>query len=224
MELIFRLIYNWFGRRITKKSLLKKPYKWGYSSSKGFYIGLKLTLAIDCKTMQPLAMLIHERSPNDAKIFDEILRELKRRRIYRKGDRILFDKGYFSKDNYQIAITKHKTAVLIFPRGKNPLQKVFDNISYPIECFTGENRNKDLYREITSKSRKMLKKWKDYKGIRSKIEDFNKILKQALSLRRIHHYTKESIYKTTYLNVLLAGLITSQGYKTKRTIQQLTET
>jgi len=214
---------NWFGRRISKKSLEEKPYKWGYSSSKGFYIGLKLTLAIDCETMQPLAMLMHEGSPNDAKIFDEIMHELKRRRISRRGDRIFFDKGYFSKNNYQIAITKHKIAVLIFPRGKNPLQKVFDNISYPIECFTGENRNKSLYLELTRRSREMFKKWKDYKGIRSKIEDFNKILKQSLSLRRIHNYTKESIRKTTYLNVLLAGLITSQGYRTKKAIQRLTE-
>ncbi|MBZ9570191.1 hypothetical protein KQY27_01335 [Methanobrevibacter sp. TMH8] len=80
-----------------------------------------------------------------------------------------------------------------------------------------------MYLELTRKSREMFKKWKDYKGIRSKIEDFNKILKQALSLRRIHHYTKEFIYKTTYLNVLLARLITSQEYRTKKPIQQLTE-
>lgn len=214
---------NWFGRRISKKSLEKKPYQWGYSSSKGFYIGLKLSLALDCRTMQPLAMILHEGSPNDAKIFVEIMDELKRRRIVRKGDKVFFDKGYFSKENYQTAIINYESAVLIFPRGKNPLRKVFDNISYPLECFTGENKKKDLYRALTQKSRKMLGKWKNYKGIRSKIEDFNKILKQALSLRRIHNYTKESIYKKTYLNVLLAGLITSCGFRTKKEIQRLTE-
>ena len=214
---------NWFGRRISKKSLEKKPYKWGYSSSKGFYIGLKLTLALDCRTMQPLAMLLHEGSPNDAKIFDEIMDELKKRRIIRKGDKLFFDKGYFSKNNYQTAIVKYETAVLIFPKGKNPLRKVFDNISYPLECFTGENKKKDLYRTLAQKSKEMMGKWKSYKGVRSKIEDFNKILKQALSLRKIHHYTKESIYKKTYLNVLLAGLITSCGFRTKKEIQRLTE-
>jgi len=214
---------NWFGRKISKKSLEKKPYKWGYSSSKGHYIGLKLTLALDCKTMQPLAMLIHEGSPNDAKIFDEIMDELLRRRIIRKGDRLFFDRGYFSKENYQTAIVKYKIAVLIFPRGKNPLRKVFDNISYPLECFTGKNKNKELYKALAQKSREMLQRWKSYKGMRSKIEDFNKILKQALSLRKIHHYTKESINKKTYLNVLLAGLITSSGLRTKKEIQRLTE-
>jgi hypothetical protein len=214
---------NWFGRRISKKSLEEKPYKWGYSSSKSFYIGLKLTLALDCRTMQPLTMLIHEGSPNDAKLFAEIMEELKRRRITRKGDRLLFDKGYFSKDNYEKAILDYESAVLIFPRGNNPLRKVFDNISYPLECFTGKNRKKGLYRALTQRSREMMQKWKSYKGIRSKIEDFNKILKQTLSLRKIHHYTKESINKKSFLNVLLAGLITSCGFRTKKEIQRLTE-
>lgn len=141
---------NWFGRKISKKSLEEKPYKWAYSSSKGFYIGLKLTLALDCRNMQPLAMLLHEESPNDAKIFVEIMDELKRRRIIRKGDKILFDKGYFSKENYQKAIIDYESVVLIFPRGKNPLQKVFDNISYPLECFTGENKKKKLISSFSS--------------------------------------------------------------------------
>jgi len=214
---------NWFGRRISKKSLEKKPYKWGYSSSKGFYIGLKLSLVLDCKTMQPLAMLLHEGSPNDAKIFSEIMYELKRRRILRKGDRIIFDKGYFSKENYQIAIVDYESAVLIFPRGKNPLQSVFDYVSYPLECFTGENKKKHLYTALTKESKEMMEKWKNFKGIRSKIEDFNKILKEALSLRKIHHYTEESIKKNIFLNVLLAGLITASGFKTKKQIQRLTE-
>lgn len=144
---------NWFGRRISKKSLLKKPYKWAHSSSKGFYIGLKLTIALDCKTMQPIAMILHEGSPNDAKIFDEIMFELKRRRIIRKRHRLYFDKGYFSKNNYQNAITKYKTAVLIFPRGKKPVNSVFDNLCYPLECFTGKDRHKDLYKQLAKKSR-----------------------------------------------------------------------
>ena len=182
-----------------------------------------MSLVLDCKTMQPLAMLLHEGSPNDAKIFSEIMYELKRRRILRKGDRIIFDKGYFSKENYQIAIVDYESAVLIFPRGKNPLQSVFDYVSYPLECFTGENKKKHLYTALTKESKEMMEKWKNFKGIRSKIEDFNKILKEALSLRKIHHYTEESIKKNIFLNVLLAGLITASGFKTKKQIQRLTE-
>jgi hypothetical protein len=214
---------NWFGSKISKKKLEKKPYKWGFSSSKSYYIGLKLTLAIDCRTMQPVAMLLHEGTPNDAKIFDEIMNELKIRRIIHRGDRLYFDKGYFSKDNYQIAITKYKTAVLIFPRGKNPFKSFSNNISYPLECFTGKDRNKKLYEELTKKVLEMLKNWKDYKGIRSKIEDFNKLLKVGLSLRKVHRYTEESIHRIVCLNVFLGGLITSLGFRTKKEIQRLTE-
>ena len=214
---------NWFGRRISKKSLEKKPYKWGYSSSKGYYIGLKLTLAIDCKTMQPIAMLLHEGTPNDAKLFDEIMNELKIRRIIRKRDKLFFDKGYFSKDNYQIAIMKYKTSSLIFPRGKNPLKAIKDHLSYPLESFNGKTLDKEYYIALYEKAIGMLKKWKSYKGMRSKIEDFNKLLKKGLSLTKIHHYTKESIHKTVWLNVLLGGIITSLGFRTKKEIQRLTE-
>ena len=214
---------NWFARRISKKSLEKKPYKWGYSSSKGYYIGLKLTLAIDCRTMQPIAMLIHEGSPNDAKIFDEIMTKLKIRRISRKGDNLFFDKGYFSKYNYQISISKYKTVALIFPRGKNPVNSVFSDISYALDCFNEKNPNKELYEELVRRSKEKLENWKDYKGIRSKIEDFNKLLKSCFSLRRIHKYTKESMHRTVFLNVLLGGLITASGFRTKKEIQRLTE-
>ena len=214
---------NWFGRKISKKSLKKKPYKWGYSSSKGYYIGLKLTLAVDCRTMQPITMLLHEGTPNDAKIFDEIMNELKTRRIIRRGDRLFFDKGYFSKNNYQIAVMKYKTSVLIFPRGKNPVKAVSDHLSYPLEAFTGKSKDKKLYKELGDRAIEMLKKWKKYKGLRSKIKDFNKLLKVGLSLTKIHHYTKESIHRTVWLNVLLGGIITSFGFRTKKEIQRLTE-
>jgi transposase len=80
-------------------------------------------------------MLIHEGSLNDAKIFSEIIEELKRRRIIRKGDSLYFDKGYFSKQNYQIAVNTYKISPLIFSRGKNVINKVIDYISYPLECF-----------------------------------------------------------------------------------------
>jgi hypothetical protein len=105
---------------------------------------------------------------------------------------------------------------LIFPRGKNPVKSVFDNISYPLECFYGKNRDKSLYKALANKAKEMLENWKDYKGIRSKIEDFNKLFKEALFLRIIPHYTKESISKTVWSNVLLGGIITSFGFRRKR--------
>ena len=48
----------------------------------------------------PLAFLLHEGSPNDAKLFCQILKELKKRRIIREGDVLIADKGYYSYKNY----------------------------------------------------------------------------------------------------------------------------
>jgi len=214
---------NWFGRKISKQSLLDKPYNWGFSSSKGYYIGLKLTLAIDCRTMQPVAMLLHEGTPNDAKIFDEIMYELKRRRIIQRGDDLFFDKGYFSKDNYQIAITKYETLALIFPRGKNPVKSVSDNLSHSLNTFKDGGKDKEFYEALAKATLERLENWEKYKGLRSKIEDFNKLLKVGLSLTKVHRYTEESIHKFVWLNVLLGGLITSLGFRTKKEIQRLTE-
>jgi len=67
---------NWFRRKISKKSIENRPFKWAYSSSKSFYIGYKLKLAIDYQTRKLLAFLIHEGSPHDSKIYIEILEEL----------------------------------------------------------------------------------------------------------------------------------------------------
>jgi len=42
-----QLDINYFRRRIKKEDLEEKEFKWGYSPSKGYYIGYKLTVAID---------------------------------------------------------------------------------------------------------------------------------------------------------------------------------
>jgi hypothetical protein len=96
---------NWFRRRITKADLAERDYDWGYSPSKGFYIGYKLTLAIKHSSLKPLAFLLHRGSPNDSRLFGEILVELKRRRIARNGNTIICDKGYYAYKNYILAIS-----------------------------------------------------------------------------------------------------------------------
>ena len=69
---------NWFRKKITKADLEGKEFKWGYSSSKGYYIGYKLTLVIEYPSLRPVAFLLHQGSPCDAKIYEEILEELKK--------------------------------------------------------------------------------------------------------------------------------------------------
>jgi hypothetical protein len=107
---------NWLRKKIKKADLEERVFKWGYSSSKGYYIGYKLTLAIEYPSLRPVAFLLQQGSPSDAKIYEKILEELKRRRIARNGDKIIFDRGYYSYKNYVLGISKFKIIPVIFPR------------------------------------------------------------------------------------------------------------
>jgi len=46
---------NWFRKKYRRKDLKDKDYKWAYSKSKGYYIGMKLVLAIEYHFLKPLA-------------------------------------------------------------------------------------------------------------------------------------------------------------------------
>jgi len=63
-------------------------------------------------------MLIPPGSPNDAKIFDEMMSGLKIRRLIGKGQLVIADKVFYSACNYLIEINKYKIVSLIFPRKK----------------------------------------------------------------------------------------------------------
>ncbi len=142
---------NWFRRKISKKSLENRPFKWGYSSSKSFYIGYKLTLAIDYKTRKPLAFLIHEGSPHDSKIYKEILGELRRRRVMRRGDTIIMDKGYYSYLNYQLGVSRYHIVPLIFPKSNFKLKRALNSLSYPLQIFNKtkiENKTKKFFQQL----------------------------------------------------------------------------
>jgi hypothetical protein len=58
--------------------LEEKGFKKGFSKTHGSHIGDKLTLTLDFHTGQPLAILIHKGAYHDAKIFPEMLEELKK--------------------------------------------------------------------------------------------------------------------------------------------------
>ena len=90
---------NFHRNKKTKEHLKSLNLKWSYSSSKGFYIGFKATIIIDFDSMNPVSILIHSGAPNDAKLFDEIMENLHKRRIIQKGDTLIFDKGYYSYKN-----------------------------------------------------------------------------------------------------------------------------
>lgn len=221
------LDYNIKRKTRSKKYLEKQNLKWSYSSSYGFYIGFKATIVIEQKSTLPVAIIIHSGAPHDSKIFTEIMENLRKRRIIRKNDIIIFDRGYYSYKNYQIGISKYKIVPLIFPKENFKLQKLKDQLTYPLQVFNSKNieyQTKKLYQRLKTELLQKISKWKKYKPIRGKIEDFFKLCKSGLSLKKLHKYTPESAKRTAILNVLLAGLITTQGYNTKTALQKLSET
>ena len=220
------LDFNFNRNKKTKEHLKSLNLKWSYSSSKGFYIGFKATVILDYDCMNPVSILIHSGAPNDAKLFDEIMENLQKRRIIEKGDIIIFDKGYYSYKNYQLGISKYKIVPFIFPKDNFNKTKLNDQLSYPLQVFKKTKKilaQKQFYNNLKIELFKKLENWKKFKPIRGKIEDFFKLLKQGLNMREIHKYTPKSVTKTVYLNVFLGALIISQGFYSKTAIQQLSE-
>ncbi len=80
-------------------------------------------------------------------------------------------------------------------------------------------RIKRLYDKLFSSFKSFLSSWKEFKAIRSVIEDLFKVLKNSLSLKDLHRYSKRSVAKFTALYVLLLGI--SMRFNTKEKLQAL---
>ena len=208
---------NWHAKKITKESLENKEYKWGHSTHRGFFIGMKLTLALDSQTLRPLAFLINEANVSEPKIYPEILKELKRKRIVKAGDVIYADRGYYSYDNYVISVREFKVIPLIFPRKNCNFKKLLNMLRYPLKIFDSKRntqREIKFYKEIIAKFKELISKWKKFRSIRSIIEDVFKLAKKAYSMENLHRYTRSSVQKYCSLAVLLVGKTT--GYITRK--------
>lgn len=216
---------NIFRRKFRKKDLLTKDYRWGFSNTRGYYLGFKLTLIVEYPTLLPLCVLLHPGSPHDSSLYERIMDELKRRRICRNGDTIIFDKGYFSSRNYQLGVLKYKTIPLIFPRNNFKIEKIFSRMCYPLSIYSrhGCKGEKIQYETLVTALKRELNRWNDYLEIRSTIEDFFKLVKDALSLQRLHRYSRRSVLKFVCIDVLLAGIIILTGFNSKRQLQALAE-
>lgn len=181
---------------IPKEHLEKLNLKWGFSTTKGHFIGFKVTVVLNEKTMAPVSILIHSGAPNDSKIFDEVLQDLQKRRIIKRKDIILFDRGYYAYKNYQIGINKYRIVPIIFPKESYREEKLKGQMSYPMEVFSKNKKAKELKKDIDSIASILyqeLKNWKDLKPIRGIIEDFFKVAKDAFGLGEFHSYTVESM-------------------------------
>ena len=60
---------NFMRKHYSKKYLSKMDLKWSYSSSKGHYIGYKVTIVLEKNSLTPVLILIHNGAPHDTKIY-----------------------------------------------------------------------------------------------------------------------------------------------------------
>ena len=217
---------NILRKYITSEHLKKLRLKFGYSNSKGYFIGYKVTVVLEKTTRTPVSILIHPGAPNDSRIFDDVLKELKRRSLIKPKDLIYFDRGYFAYENYIIGINKYKIIPVIFPKEIFKITKLQGQMSYSLMIYKNPKeieKNKKLIKHLQSLLFIKLENWKEYKATRGIIEDFFKAAKIAFGLGKFHSFTDKSMFKNIYLCLLLTSIIVQCGFKTKTQLQQLAE-
>ena len=195
----------------------------GYSA-KGKFIGMKLTLVLEYPSMKPLMFLLHPTNKHEAKIFHQIMEELRRRRVLRLRDVLIFDRGFYAYRNYLVGMNEYKIVPLIFPRSNFRLERLDGLLSYPLSIFSSKNMKKEmkLFKALKAKLLSLLENWQSFRSIRSVIEDVFKLAK-SFGLRKLHRYTRRSVYKFVAVNVLLIGVVVALGFREKKVLQRLAE-
>jgi hypothetical protein len=78
-------------------------------------------------------------------------------------------------------------------------------LRYSLKIFDSRrNTEKEIkhYKGIIAKFKELISKWKDFRSIRSIIEDVFKLAKKAYSMEDLHRYTGSSVQKYCSLAVL----------------------
>ena len=204
-----------------KRDLKNKPYKWGYST-KGFFLGMKMMILIDYKTLTPLFFHVYPANVHESRIYPLILEMLKRRKLVRFGDAIIMDRGFYAYKNYLIGI-RYGIVPLILPKVNFRQRRLEGLISYPLFIFNSKNveKEKKRYRRLVKKLFEGLRL--NLKSLRAIVEDVIKLGKEAFSLKKLHCYAFEPVRKRCSLSVLLTGITVCMGFREKRVIQKLSE-
>jgi hypothetical protein len=217
---------NWYKRKISKKMLENRDFKWGYSTHRGYFIGMKLTLALEYPSLKPLAFIVNKANVSEYTVYPQILEELKRRRKIKAGDILYFDRGYYSYENYVIGIAKYKIVPVIFPKINCDFNKLFDMLSYPLNIFDSKRNTeeeKKIYKRLVAKFKSLIENWEGLRSIRSLIEDVFKLAKKACNMENLHRYTMRSVKKFCSLAVFLTGAVIAFCVSDKKVLQRLAE-
>ena len=90
-----------------------------FLKQKKHYIDFKVTVILDNDTLTPVSICIDACAVHDSIIYEEVVKELKRRRLLGKRTLFYFDRGYYSLENYKIGINRYKIVPVIAPKYDN---------------------------------------------------------------------------------------------------------
>ena len=201
--------------KIGKKD---KKYNYAYDHSSGYYVGFKLILAIN-PNFEILGFEIYKNSPHDSKLLVSFVEKLIRSRIIRPGDIIVCDKGFTSKQNYQVLINRFYVIPIIYPKKNTNIDKIIGSLNPPLDIFFNNKYKLKLWLKIASDFKKLIAQWENFRLIRSGIEDFFNIAKNSLGMKQIHQYTKSSVEKKVarilFLSQALIYLLDEQNIEIK---------
>jgi len=187
-----------------RRDLKNKPYKWGYST-KGFFLGMKMMILIDYRTLTPLFFHVYPANIHESHIYPLILEMLKRRKLIRFRDVIIMDRGFYAYKNCLIGI-RYGIIPLIIPKKNFRFNRLEGLLSYPLFIFNSKNveKEKKRYRRLVKKLVEGLKT--NLKKLRAIIEDVIKLGKEAYGMRDFHCYDYEPVKKRCSFSVLLTGM------------------
>lgn len=99
-------------------------------------------------------------------------------------------------------------------------------LRYPLEIFDSRRNNKieiKVFKELTTKFKELIRKWKEFRSLRSIIEDIFKLAKKAYSMGDLHRYTRSYVQKYCSLALLLVGITVNYGIRERKKLQAFSE-
>ena len=201
-----------------------KRYTWSFSSSEGYYVGYKVILAIDAVTFEILGFEIIEGSPNDSILLEKFIENLCHSRKLRRGDFVLCDRGFTSKKNYHILISRFLLVPMIFARKNTDIKRILSTLTPPLDVWNGKPYLLGIWKKIVKEFAEILEIWRVFRELRSNIELFFNVAKNCVRLNKVHQFTKESVLK----KVIRAFHLTSELIRTAKLfnigVRELAET
>jgi len=122
------------------------------------------------------------------------------------------------------ALKECKIVPVIWLKDNMSLSKLLSMISTPLTYFL-ENKMKELsfFKKLAKILIHHLKRLDELKSKRLEVEDVFKLGKCGLFMDKIHKFTRKSVAKFVYANVLLIAILIRLGFREKKVLQRLAE-